>query len=47
MRAATVKPDGVEILEAGFFAADDMPNIFPGRISIAQWLIHDFLERHR
>ena len=42
-----VTPDGVEILEAGFFSADDMPMVFPGKISIAQWLIHDFLDRHR
>lgn len=42
-----LEPDGVEILEAGFFAADDMPMIFPGKVSIAQWLIHDFLDRHR
>jgi hypothetical protein len=23
-----------------------MPSFFPGRMSISQWLIQDFLERH-
>jgi len=38
--------DGVEIEEAGWYRADDMPRTFPGRFSIAQWLIHDFLARN-
>ncbi len=38
--------DGVELSEAGWFRADAMPPLFPGNVSIAQWLIHDFLERH-
>jgi NAD+ diphosphatase len=38
--------DGVEISEAGWFAADKMPNSFPGKISISQWLIRDFLARN-
>jgi NAD+ diphosphatase len=41
-----VVPDGEELLEAGFFPADALPPLFPGRVSIAQWLIHDFLRRH-
>ncbi len=36
-----------EIEDARWFKADEMPNFFPGRMSISQWLIHDFLERHR
>jgi len=36
-----------EIEDARWFHADDMPNFFPGRMSISQWLIHDFLERNR
>lgn len=38
--------DGVELNEAGWFRADAMPQLFPGNVSIAQWLIHDFLDRH-
>lgn len=34
-----------EIEEAAWYRADAMPPLFPGRFSIAQWLIHDFLER--
>jgi NAD+ diphosphatase len=36
-----------EIEDARWFSADEMPNFFPGRMSISQWLIHDFLERKR
>jgi NAD+ diphosphatase len=36
-----------EIEDAGWYRHDEMPNLFPGNISIAQWLIHDFLARHR
>jgi NAD+ diphosphatase len=39
--------DGAEIEAAGWYRADDMPMIFRGNVSIAQWLISDFLERHR
>jgi NAD+ diphosphatase len=38
--------DGVEIDDAGWFAADAMPMIFPGKVSISQWLIRDFLTRN-
>ncbi len=38
--------DGEEIVEAGWFAADAMPTAFPGKVSISQWLIHDFLSRN-
>jgi len=36
-----------EIEDARWFRADGMPPFFPGRMSISQWLIHDFLERNR
>lgn len=39
--------DGVEIETAGFYRADALPPTFPGRVSISQWLIRDFLNRHR
>lgn len=41
-----IKVDGVEVTEADWFKAREMPNFFPGRVSISQWLIHDFLERN-
>jgi len=45
--AGEIRLDGAELEAAGWFPADDMPMIFPGNVSIAQWLIRDFLERHR
>jgi NAD+ diphosphatase len=45
--AGEIQVDGAELEAAGWFPADDMPMIFPGNVSIAQWLIRDFLERHR
>lgn len=42
-----IRVDGIEIEEANWYRADEMPRVFPGRFSIAQWLIHDFLDRNR
>lgn len=36
-----------EIEDARWFKADAMPSFFRGRMSISQWLIHDFLDRNR
>ena len=36
-----------ELEEAKWCPADDMPNIFPGNISISQWLLADFLVRKK
>jgi NAD+ diphosphatase len=44
--AGEIEVDGVEISEAAWFAADKMPTGFPGRVSISQWLIQDFLKRN-
>ena len=47
--AVVGRPDdyyGEEIVAAEWFRAKDMPNFFPGRVSISQWLIHDFLKRN-
>lgn len=44
--AGEIEVDGEEILEADWFPAKAMPSFFPGRVSIAQWLIHDFLRRN-
>jgi len=41
-----IEVDGVEIEEAGWYAADAMPSCFPGKVSISQWLIRDFLARN-
>jgi NAD+ diphosphatase len=38
--------DPDEIEDAQFFRADALPRTFPGRVSIGQWLLHDFLQRH-
>ena len=34
-----------EMESADFFHVDDLPNTFPGNISISQWLLNDFIER--
>jgi NAD+ diphosphatase len=36
-----------EVEDAGWFGIDSMPETFPGRVSISQWLLHDFLDRQR
>lgn len=41
-----LRVDPVELEDAGFFRFDAMPKWFRGRISIAGWLIEDFLRRH-
>ncbi len=41
-----VRPDGDEVEHAAFFHAGRLPETAPGRVSIAQWLLHDFLWRH-
>ena len=42
-----IKLEDPEVEEAGWFRAGDMPSIFPGNLSISQWLIDDFLKRCR
>lgn len=44
--AGEIRVDGREIEDAGWFSADAMPPLFPGSVSISQWLIQDFLKRH-
>ena len=41
-----IKIDGEEIVAADWFKATEMPHFFPGRVSISQWLIQDFLQRN-
>lgn len=41
----TLRPDPEEISELGFFRGDELPRTFPGKVSIGQWLLHDFLQR--
>lgn len=45
--AGEIRLDGDELEAAGWYPADRMPMLFPGNVSIAQWLIRDFLARHR
>jgi NAD+ diphosphatase len=40
-----IRIDGEEIIEAGWFRADQLPEI-PGKLSIARQLIDRFVERH-
>ncbi|MAG32503.1 MAG: NAD(+) diphosphatase [Deltaproteobacteria bacterium] len=41
-----IEIDNEEIVAAEWFKASEMPHFFPGRVSIAQWLIRDFLIRN-
>jgi NAD+ diphosphatase len=41
-----VTPDRSEIEAAAFFPVTALPPSFPGRVSISQWLLHDFRARH-
>lgn len=36
-----------ELEDAGWFRWDELPRLFPGNVSIAQWLIRDFVDRRR
>jgi len=36
-----------EIEDAGWFRVDDLPRVFPGRMSISQWLLQDWIEARR
>ena len=38
--------DPEEIEDAAFFHVDALPPMFPGSVSISQWLIQDFCTRH-
>ncbi len=44
-RSGELRADGVELVDARWFHRDDMPMLFPGNVSISQWLIRDFLGR--
>jgi NAD+ diphosphatase len=43
-RSGELRADGVELEDARWFHRDDMPMLFPGNVSISQWLIRDFLK---
>ena len=45
-KSGELRPDGVEIGEARWFAPDEIPANVPGSITVAGWLIRDFLARH-
>jgi NAD+ diphosphatase len=44
-RSGEIAIDGHEIEDAGFFHVDALPKMFPGNLSISQWLIRDFVRR--
>ncbi len=44
-RSGDIAIDGIEIEEAAWYHAHEMPKTFAGDISISQWLIQDFLRR--
>ena len=44
-RAGELRPDGVELVDARWFHRDDLPTLFPGNVSISQWLIRNFRSR--
>jgi len=44
-RSGELRIDPVELEDAAWFHRDAMPMLFPGNVSIAQWLIRDFLLR--
>jgi NAD+ diphosphatase len=45
-RAGEIEIDRRELEDARWFRARGMPPMFPGNLSISQWLIADFLARH-
>ena len=45
-KSGELHADGVEIEKAGWFAPDEVPQNVPGTITVAGWLIRDFLKRH-
>ncbi len=46
-RGGELRCGDAELEDVGWFRHDEMPRLFPGNVSIAQWLIHDFLRRAR
>ena len=44
-RSGELRIDPAELEDAAWFPRDAMPMLFPGNVSIAQWLIRDFLRR--
>jgi NAD+ diphosphatase len=44
-RSGELRIDPAELEDAAWFPRDAMPMLFPGNVSIAQWLINDFLRR--
>jgi len=46
-RSGELRIDPSELEDAAWFHRDELPTLFPGNVSIAQWLIHDFVRRRR
>jgi|GEM_PF-1944254 NAD+ diphosphatase len=45
-KSGELQPDGSEIIEAHWFAPEEIPLEVPGTVTVAGWLIRDFLKRH-
>ena len=45
-KSGELAPDGSEIATASWFAPDEVPQNVPGTVTVAGWLIRDFLRRH-
>ncbi len=45
-KSGELRPDGTEIGDARWFAPEEIPLNVPGGITVAGWLIRDFLKRH-
>ena len=45
-KSGELAPDGTEIATARWFAPSEIPTNIPGTITVAGWLIRDFLRRH-
>ncbi len=45
-KSGELSPDGTEIEKAGWFAPEEVPPNIPGTVTVAGWLIRDFLKRH-
>lgn len=45
-KSGELTPDGTEIARAEWFAPGQIPPNIPGTVTVAGWLIRDFLSRH-
>ncbi len=46
-KSGELQPRADEILEAGWFAPDEIPENVPGEVTVAGWLIREFVKKYR